>query len=217
MEIKRFVSQPPKTFFAPTWDYSVLEGDISSLINVEKYKNLVLSLEKEVIKKYEFTSDWDTGLGPNSMTSRSDKFNLLKVEGTDDLKQAIKNSANKFLSDLGQPEEPFFYVQCWSNVMRKGEKINKHKHYSTPYCYLGGHICITANNTNTYYENPYAYETFASPNSPGKLTIFPNWIEHYTDVVSDDSERITIAFDILNQFVFEEDIYDHKKDHWVKI
>jgi GTP-binding protein HflX len=49
MEIKRFVSQPPKTFFAPTWDYSVLEGDISSLINVEKYKNLVLSLEKEVI------------------------------------------------------------------------------------------------------------------------------------------------------------------------
>jgi hypothetical protein len=217
MAIKIFSSDRPMTPFAPTWNYSILEKDISNIIDIEKYKNLILKLEKKVIEEYPFTSDWSTGLGEDSMTSRSDNFNLLKIEGTEDLAYAIKTSANELIESIGLDKEESLYVQCWSNVMRKGQKINRHKHYPTPYCYLGGHVTINANNTNTYYENPYVYDTYASENVPGTITIFPNWIEHYTDTTNEDEERITIAFDILNEFVYQEDIYDHKKTHWVKI
>jgi hypothetical protein len=32
-----------------------------------------------------------------------------------------------------------------------------------------------------------------------------------------DKERITIAFDLITQTVFDEDIFIDRKNHWIKI
>ena len=84
--------------------------------------------------------------------------------------------------------------------MKKGEKINPHLHDISPNCYLGGHICIQCNDTSTYYLNPLDQinepSTFKSKNEVGKITLFQQYITHYTDVHKSNKERITIAFDL---------------------
>ena len=47
--------------------------------------------------------------------------------------------------------------------------------------------------------------------------MFPNWLEHYTDTYEGDDVRVTIAFDIITQTVYDEDIFDNMKDHWVQL
>jgi hypothetical protein len=217
MDILNFVSKPPKTIFAPQWNYVIFEADISSFINLQELKQIILRKEKEVINNYSFSSDWGTGLGENSMTSRSDSYNLLSWPESAGLANAIKYMHDQFVSGLGVQPEKNLYIQCWANVMRKNEKIAQHQHWNSPYTYLGGHVCIQQSNTNTNYVNPYTKEAYSSKNASGKLTLFPNWVEHYTDVHLGDEERITVAFDIITQVVFDEDIFPDKKSHWIKL
>jgi len=217
MNILHFQNPPQKTVFAPVWNYYVCEDNIKHLIDIEKYKQMILKKEKDIILNNSYTHDWGTGLGNNSMTSRSDSFNVLKWSNTENLKKAIRNTFNLFLKNIGLMPDKSIYVQCWANVLRKGEQINQHQHWHSPYTFLGGHICIQANDTNTNYVNPFTKEIYNSHNQFGKITLFPNWLEHYTDKHLCTTERITIAFDIIPQITFDEDIYENKKDHWVRL
>ena len=55
-------------------------------------------------------------------------------------------------------------------------------------------------NTSTYYINPINQlnepEVYKSKNEPGKLTLFQNFIPHYTDKHRGETKRVTIAFDL---------------------
>ena len=107
------------------------------------------------------------------------------------------------------------YCQCWANVMREGEKIKLHRHSHDEWTYLSGHICIQTNDTSTYYVHPYSKEPFGSVNEKNKITIFPSWMEHYTDRYHGDTPRITVAFDLYPKTGFHVKIDDKKKPHWV--
>lgn len=213
-KIYNFKNDKIKNKFNPTFDYFIYEDVLK--LNFEKLKDDILNLEKNIIKKYPSYSDGETGLGDNSLTSRFRYFNLLQIEETKFLKDVIKKAHEDFLNTLNYKIDNNYYVQCWANVMRKDEQIKIHSHGSTNYCYLGGHICVHTENTNTNYVSPYFKNIFSSKNQPGKITLFPNWLEHYTDKVVNDL-RITIAFDILNEDSFNEDIIDDMKYHWEKI
>jgi hypothetical protein len=52
-------------------------------------------------------------------------------------------------------------------------------------------------------------------NEKNKITIFPSWMEHYTDRYRGDSPRITIAFDLYTEEAFHAKIIPEKKSHWV--
>ena len=121
-----------------------------------------------------------------------------------------------FMQELNLTIEDNLYIQCWANVMRKGDKIKKHFHSINNYDYLSGHICIQTKDTNTYYLEPYHKEKFTLKNKSGNITLFPSWIEHFTDEVLDNKERITIAFDLRNTNSMQ-DIYPDMKQHWSKI
>ena len=69
---------------------------------------------------------------------------------------------------------------------------------------------------NTYYLEPYHKEKFILKNNFGNITLFPSWVEHFTDQVLDNKERITIAFDLRNINSMQ-DIYPDMKQHWSKI
>ena len=107
------------------------------------------------------------------------------------------------------------YCQCWANVMRNGEKIKLHRHSHDEWTYLSGHICIETNNTSTYYVHPYSKEPFGSRNENNKITIFPSWMEHYTDRYRGEKPRITIAFDLYSEDAFHIKIIPEKKTHWI--
>src|SRR6056300_44939 len=207
----------PKTFFAPKKDkIFIYKDNISSLININNIKKTILKKEIEIKKKYKDTDDGDTGL-KDSLTSRFLHYNLYEWPGMSNLKSIIKKAHDNFRDILKLEKENKIYSQCWANVMRYGEKIKKHSHYYNSFTYLGGHISIQTDNTSTHYVNPYNKEIYSSKNEIGKITLFPNWIEHYTDIHEGKDERITIAFDIVDEQAYNLDIFDDKKYRWLQL
>ena len=65
------------TPFAPTWDYVM--GEKISEVDYYDLKEEILQKEKEIINKYPYEHDSDTGLGRLSLTSRSKDYNLLET------------------------------------------------------------------------------------------------------------------------------------------
>ena len=193
---------------------------VPTTINVEKFAKKILKNELRIIKKYppksiDLKEDFDgmTGLGYNSLTSRSCHYNVLNWWGTGSLRKWMRAVYEKYNNI--RKERPL-YVQCWSNVMRKGEQIKPHKHEAsegtTPLHHLCGHLCVQVDgSTSTYYEGERIL------NECGMMTFFPAYMNHWTDMYKNNGERITIAFDILNEDFYNWDIRDEYKNHWVKI
>ena len=204
VSIAKFKSEPKKTFFAPEYDYTIFETMVQK-VNFENLAKLILSKEEELLKLPMSTvaKDAYTGLKDNSTTTRFDKYNVLKWEdeNIEPLKGNILHFHNGIMQYFKLPIPKELYIQCWVNIMRKGEQIKPHLHDIGSYCYLGGHICVQCDDTSTHYINPINQindpMTYSSKNDVGKITIFPNNVPHYTDTHNSDRERITLAFDIF--------------------
>jgi hypothetical protein len=211
MEIINFKSNPKTNFFAAEWSFWMLE-DIIKGINFKELSKFLLKKEKEIITTTKpcnkESPDGYTGLGPNSITSRYEEFNLLKFNNKEikKVKKAILKSHNLFLSNLKIEHPKELWIQCWYNVMRKGEKINTHVHHTGNDSYLSGHLCVQVDNTSTkYFTSPDQINDvsiYSSNNKTGKITIFQTFIPHFTDTHNSEKERITIAFDffIINKY-----------------
>tara|TARA_B100001939_G_scaffold12950_1_gene11237 strand:+ start:2721 stop:3386 length:666 start_codon:yes stop_codon:yes gene_type:complete len=208
----RFASDQPQTPFAPTWDYTIAEKQID--LDLDSLADIVLKKEIEIKEQFPGTSDGNTGLGSESLTSRFRHFNVLSwgFPATDQLHKEIKKFHRQYYQSLfGILEKPpKLRIRCWANVLRKGEQIQRHWHCSHPYTYLGGHFTVTAGNTCTVYVNPMddIGQVYQAENVPGKLTLFPNYIPHYTSIHQEDFPRITIAFDLTTldkRFIYDDD------------
>jgi len=207
------------TPFAPHWDYVM--GEKLSQVDYYDLKEEILQKEKDIIGKYDYQHDNNTGLGKYSLTSRSKDYNLLEFDSAGELRKDIRLLHDEFIEGLGFNFNGKIFVQCWANVMRKGQRIKKHCHGFGQYAYLSGHLCVQVNEdlypTSTHYYNPYAVEPWSSPNANNKMTIFPSWLKHDTDRVEDDVERITIAFDIFDESGYTIDVRDDMKSHWIEL
>ena len=216
MEVKitKMKSDPKRTFFAPEYDYTIFET-VNKEINFEELAKFILSKEKEIVS-LPVTGDAYTGMREDSTTTRFDKYNVFKWKdkNIEMLKHFICNFHDDIVGKYFKQELPKeLYIQCWANIMRKGDQIKPHLHNIGPTCYLGGHICVQCDDTSTYYINPINQindpMTFESKNRVGKISIFPNNIPHYTDIQKSDKERITIAFDLM--------IENPNKDNYVRL
>ena len=201
MKFKRFVSEPPVSPYAPQWDFRV-GNSMCEDIDTNSLSKFLLSKEKE-IKKLPIVSDFDgyTGLGSNSTTSRSQQYNILSWNHPEirKLKSNIAKNIILYNDECGN-KTPQLWIQCWYNVLRFGQSIKPHSHSVTPICYLSGHFNVQVNDTSTVYMSPINQlndpEVIDIKNIPGKLTLFPSYIFHYTTPHYSFKPRITIAFDI---------------------
>lgn len=206
--IRTFYSYEKQTPFAPEWFYFVSNIKIDN-VDFNKVAQIILDKEKQLLKDIPYNPvsvDAYTGLGKDSLTSRWQGFNVFKWE--EEEIQKLKTEVYKnYLSFLEQIEVPRreVYIQCWANVLRKGQDIKKHLHSTHQYSYLSGHITVQAEDTCTIYVNPYstvpienAYKehVYHQPNVVGTLSFFPSSIPHLTSIHNGEKERISIAFDI---------------------
>ena len=209
-----FRSAPRQNVFAPAWEFPIAEDKITT-VNFKALAKFILAKEKSILKNSGVKQpligpfveikkgDGYTGLGENSLTSRYGSYNLLDFKHPEikKLKKAILESHARFLEALKIPLYPELYIQCWANVLRKGEQIKPHIHSVLPDTYLGGQINVQVQNTSTWYINPVNQindpELYESKNEVGKLTLFQNCIPHYTDKQVSTTPRITIAFDLV--------------------
>jgi len=206
IKIINFKSAQKNNFFAPEWNYYIFESKIHK-INFNNLSKCLLKKEKEILKlpltvKKGKITDGYTGLGKNSTTMRFNRYNVFnwKNKNISLLKENIINFHNNIINYFKLPPVNELYIQCWVNIMRKGEKIQAHIHGVKPDTYLGGHICIQCNNTSTNYINPINQindpEIYSSKNEIGKITLFQNNIPHFTDIQNTNNKRITLAFDL---------------------
>ena len=202
-----FKSPPRRNPLALEWEYHMIEDRIEG-IDFNHLAKVILSKEKELIKTLPVCVNKDsmdgyTGLGPNSLTSRYDSYNVLNWEDPEceKLKDAILKMHDQFLKILRVDRPNRIFCQCWANVLRKGEKMNPHLHGVDPDAYIGGHITVQCEDTQTIYINPpdqlNIKEEWKSTNIPGKITLFQQCIPHYTTEHKGDKERITLAFDLI--------------------
>jgi len=204
-----FKNEPKQNVFAPEWNYFIYESNIKDL-NFKLLKNLILKKEKDILKKTKPSNkksvDGFTKLGKNSLTSRYESFNVLKWKNKEILKleKNILKEYKKFLKIINIKIPEKLYIKCWANVLRKNEQIKPHIHNISNTSYLSGHICVSTQNTSTFYMNPINQinypDVYESKNKEGKITLFQSYIPHYTSKFKQEGERITIAFDLsLNE------------------
>ena len=216
MELSTFKLEKDKSPFAPTFEFTIGITNVSDELDILDIREKLLIKEKEIINLYPGTHDGGTNLGMDSVTSRFPHYILWQYEEFDKIKYLIKEYHNEYCEQLNIKYDRL-YSQAWFNVMRLGEKIVKHQHDTSRYSYLSAHLTISAEETNTYYYEPFTNRQWVEKNKAGKLTIFPSWVTHETDRVEKEQERITVAIDLLNHTCFMEDIYDDKKYRWIEI
>ena len=115
----------------------------------------------------------------------------------------------EYCNSIGAPVETV-YANCWANIIRNtGRTISAHNHADAhidaplEYSYVSGNICVTAIDTKTYYANPFIQKiSYGIKNMPGELILFPSWVVHWVDKNENDEARISIAFDIVTEEVY---------------
>ena len=199
VKVHTFKNESPQTPYAPVWDFVIADKETD--LDVDELGYIILSKEKEIIEEYpEVNTDGYTGLGKDSLTARFNYFNVLKWDYpvVKDLHNEIRIFHDQYVSNTTDGKfDAEFKIRCWANVMRKGQKIDKHCHATHPHSYLSGHFTVACNNTSTIYFHPYSPEPYPLKNSPNSMTLFPTWMSHKTDSHEVDIPRITVAFDIL--------------------
>jgi hypothetical protein len=177
---------------------------------IDALRELVLSKEQEILESTEpypktDLTDWLTNrLYQYTLFDYSNEFPILIS-----LKEHIKKSYLEYCSGMNIQSSKV-YITCWANVLRKnGRKITPHHHADNhihapwEYSYVSGHISIAAEGTSTYYQNPLiSNQSFPIMNIPGELYLFPSWVIHWTDENESDRERVSIAFDIITEEVY---------------
>ena len=199
--IETWKSTKPCNPIAPDWEFKFWSDNIFTIDECVEIKDYILKNETSILESFPNPeTDGGTGLGINSLTSRFNFINIFSwnTKFAKKLKSKALLAANALLKEY-QFNQPI-YGQCWANVMREGEQIQPHWHSSFEHSFLGGHVSIQTNFTHTYYENPFNKNDIKSfLNLDGNLTVFPNYLVHWTDQVTSSEPRITLAFDLLTE------------------
>ena len=181
---------------------------ITKKINLLELNTFLLDLEKKLLLRPPLD---DGGTNVGGLTSRYKHYNLLLFDNYQlkKLESFIAENVKNFLTykNLNHTK---IYIQCWYNVLRKNEKIDIHQHRNLEdihLSFISGHFSTTENNTQTCYASLDKKNSVSVDNEPGKITLFPSYIPHYTTVNNQDKERISIAFDIYPEISFIEPTY----------
>lgn len=196
-----------KSPFLPTFTIPL---NVTTFDEYKELENLVLSKEQEILsnnKPYPAhdCNDW--------LTNRLYSYNLLDYSNEypvlNKFKKFILDSYTEYCNSMGAPVESV-YVNCWANIVRNnGRTISAHHHADAhidaplDHSYVSGNICINAIDTKTYYANPFIQKiSYGVKNMPGELVLFPSWVLHWVDEHKSDIPRVSIAFDIVTEEVY---------------
>jgi hypothetical protein len=222
MKIINFKNKLPLTYFAPNYNYFIIENNISDKININEILSNMLNIEKELIKG-------DKSINTINDTKQATSINRYKFFNKTiftkkymvQLINILRENIFNYSKILCEPIPKRLWVQMWCNILREKQKIEIHQHSDSETSYLSGNLCLQANNTKTHYVNPQSYfatfnPDYSSQNIKGNLTLFPSTLPHYTDRVEDKELRVTLAFDVLIAEDRKKLLWEEKKQELFK-
>ena len=200
MKLLKFKNDFPLTPFCLNYNYFILENNIEDGINIDEMSKLMVDRESELLKE----NNNEIKNNKNVISDRYRFFNkkLYDVKCIKDFITIIKDNIVEYSDKVFEPLPEKLWIKMWCNILRKGQNINIHQHRIDKKSYLSGNLCLHADDTKTHFLNSQTYfyrknTMYSSENKKGNLTIFPSILPHYTDMVTNDKPRITIAFDIM--------------------
>jgi len=195
--------RPPEHIerYIPNWGFDLWMYKENDLDFTTRLASFLESIETRILQDYEPVHDSSTGLGDNTVTSRSHNYNLFRETHptVTKLKTLIETQISRYL-EVSNPtvlEDPNFdpHINCWFNVMRPGDQIDVHTHNVT-HPFISGHFTVKCEDSFTYYIIPYTRNHLEFVNNIGEGIIFPSFIEHGTSVHNGKFNRISVAWDL---------------------
>ena len=138
---------------------------------------------------------------------RSDDSYLLRNEEFKDIKNFLKESIDKFTTNVLNTKQRLVITQCWANRNPKGSQHHEHVH---PNSIISGvmyfqineklpPISFTKDSQDGMKLNPEKYnhmnsETFMLPCKPGELILFPSSLRHSVPTNHGEEDRISVSF-----------------------
>ena len=214
-----FVNEEPISPFAPEWRFFIAEKFLSR-IDCNRLKDYLLNRQPEILSIKDNLNDAGTGLGNDSTTARFISYNVMTWDQPDIniLKEEISIMHDTYYRDIVDRPTPKVSLGGWMNIMKKGDRIKRHNHGFSNNTYISGHFTVCCDSTKTVYINPhehwdedkllvrvedgeeYSDSLYAATNTEGQLTLFPSYIPHFTTEHRTDSDRITLAFEIVPNY-----------------
>lgn len=176
------------------------------LSSVQTIAAFLFGKEQYILDTFPFVSYFGTddpavNNPGNFVTTRSGTYNVFHFANECpeliSLKTFLASEYSKYLDWKGYRQylvNPA--INCWLNVVRKGESISFHKHSSQELSFVSGSMVLQCDSTNTWYKFDDG-EVERTPNLPGAVTVFPCNAIHWTDMHFANEPRITIGFDFF--------------------
>ena len=132
---------------------------------------------------------------------------MLRNEEFKDIKNFLKESIDKFTTNVLNTKQRLVITQCWANRNPKGSQHHEHVH---PNSIISGvmyfqineklpPISFTKDRQDGMKLNPEKYnhmnsETFMLPCKPGELILFPSSLRHSVPTNHGEEDRISVSF-----------------------
>jgi len=169
-------------------------------------------LAKEILKRERALLMRSAAVGvagkTTGVTTRWLDYNVLSwdLPEIQEVKTAIKGAYLFYLKKLGVARWSN-EIQCWANVLRKGDQLKLHHHNFRKRPVISATISLTSAKTGTCYVSPYVLRRQANGDhaqeicfttQKGNLIMAPGWVSHYTTPNPVNAPRITLGIDIVS-------------------
>jgi len=176
----RWKSWEGQTHFAPSFDVPVYVDSI----DVEGLEDLLASKLPIEWTTYNIF-DWDEDIIKN-------------------LADKIYCSYTEYINQLCYNVIPKdkLWIRGWGVRIDPDDYLNHHAHSFHENTYLSGNLSISNLDTTTDYFFPYLgwyFGYWKVKNVPGKMTLFPSWLEHKVDKNTTGQVRFSLGFDIFTE------------------
>jgi len=185
----RWKSWDANTTLAPSFDIPIYLDNYDTSFSIELSKIIDRDECHWDHKDYDWLSynifDWDN----NTIKILADKIYQTYLEYNNELKYPCipKNK---------------LWIRGWAVVMKEGSFIKHHSHGFHENSYVSGNLSLSKIGTSTDYYFPYLgwyFGYWKVKNTIGGLTMFPSWLEHKVDIISEPKVRYTVAFDLYTE------------------
>ena len=138
---------------------------------------------------------------------RSDDSYLLRNEEFKDIKNFLKESVDRFTTNVINTKQRLVITQCWANRNPKGSKHHEHVH---PNSIVSGvmyfqineklpPISFAKDRQDGMKLDPIKYnhmnsESFMLPCKTGELILFPSSLRHSVPINQGEEDRISVSF-----------------------
>lgn len=188
LKLHRWKTWEANTPFAPNIDVAIYVDNLE----IDTANNLLDLIIKNNVGPYKDRA-WE-------------KYNLFqwKDDCILELKDYIWKMYCDYCSSIDVEIYPrnYIWIRGWAVKLEEEENIGMHSHSLHENTFVSGNISLTENDTTTDYWIPLFslyHGTYNCSNRPGRIAMFPSWVQHGVNPNCSGKVRYSMAFDLFTQ------------------